>query len=282
MRRGGGSVAHRTRIRRLCCRTGRSTSAIRTRDGCAPRAAPRIQGYNAQAAVNENQIILGAEVTIDPPDFGHLEPMVNATRCELQNIGVHEQPDTVVADAGYWHKTQMQAIAERGIELAIPPTAGCAKATAPAGRTASTPSCASCCRPTAAKRSTDSARSRSSQCSDRSNSTAGSTASNEEADPPRSRSGGWWQQPTISSSSTPTGSRTPPEERVHHHTPVNLHPVPRNRPKPDSRIFRQPPVRASASVSEPKTFGVLVSHCGCPVCAFRKAHTAQLAAATPR
>jgi hypothetical protein len=33
---------------------------------------PAIQGYNAQAAVNERQIIVAAEITIDSPDFGHL------------------------------------------------------------------------------------------------------------------------------------------------------------------------------------------------------------------
>ena len=31
-----------------------------------------IQGYNAQAAVNEEQIVIAAEVTVDSPDFGHL------------------------------------------------------------------------------------------------------------------------------------------------------------------------------------------------------------------
>jgi len=35
------------------------------------KGQPAIQGYNAQAAVNENQIIIAAEVTIDSPDFGH-------------------------------------------------------------------------------------------------------------------------------------------------------------------------------------------------------------------
>jgi hypothetical protein len=75
---------------------------------------PLIQGYNAQAAVNEKQIILAAEVTVDPPDFGHLEPMVNATLRELQNSGIAELPETVVADAGYWHKIQMQRITDAG------------------------------------------------------------------------------------------------------------------------------------------------------------------------
>ena len=36
---------------------------------------PTIQGYNAQAAVSENQIIIAAEITTESPDFGHLEPV---------------------------------------------------------------------------------------------------------------------------------------------------------------------------------------------------------------
>jgi hypothetical protein len=46
-----------------------------------------VQGYNAQAATNERQIVIAAEVTIDSPDFGHLGPMVAATECELQRPG---------------------------------------------------------------------------------------------------------------------------------------------------------------------------------------------------
>ena len=46
-----------------------------------------LQGYNAQAAVNEHQIVVAAEVTVDSPDFGHLEPMVAATERELESIG---------------------------------------------------------------------------------------------------------------------------------------------------------------------------------------------------
>ncbi len=46
-----------------------------------------IQGYNAQAAVTEGQIVLAAEVTIDSPDFGRLEPMVGAIDAELDENG---------------------------------------------------------------------------------------------------------------------------------------------------------------------------------------------------
>ena len=37
-----------------------------------------VQGYNAQAVADENQVVIAAEVNADSPDFGHLEPMVNA------------------------------------------------------------------------------------------------------------------------------------------------------------------------------------------------------------
>jgi transposase len=51
-----------------------------------------VQGYNAQAAVNEEQIVLAAEISVESPDFGHLEPMVDATVCELQRAGVAAKP----------------------------------------------------------------------------------------------------------------------------------------------------------------------------------------------
>jgi hypothetical protein len=35
-----------------------------------------MQGYNAQAATNEQQIVIAAEVTTASSDFGHLAPMV--------------------------------------------------------------------------------------------------------------------------------------------------------------------------------------------------------------
>jgi transposase len=80
-----------------------------------------IQGYNAQAVVNDRQIVIAAEVTVDSPDFGHLEPMVDAAQAELANAGVSERPGVIVADAGYWHQPQLENIVNRGIQVLVPP-----------------------------------------------------------------------------------------------------------------------------------------------------------------
>jgi Phage integrase family len=65
--------------------------------------------------VDENQVVIAAEVTVDPGDFGHLEPIVDAARSELKDAGVSETPAVLLADAGYWHQAQMQNIVDRGI-----------------------------------------------------------------------------------------------------------------------------------------------------------------------
>jgi transposase len=85
------------------------------------QGTPPRQAYNAQTAVNEQQVILAAEITIDAPDFGHLEPMLDTTLHHLAKHGVVEQPEVVLADAGYWHTRQIQSIAERGMEVLVPP-----------------------------------------------------------------------------------------------------------------------------------------------------------------
>jgi transposase len=85
--------------------------------------APRgfVQGYNAQVVTNESQIVIAADVTVDSPDFGHLEPMVAAAESELAAAGVAETPGLAVADAGYWHQVQMQNIVNRGTQVLVPP-----------------------------------------------------------------------------------------------------------------------------------------------------------------
>ena len=80
-----------------------------------------LQGYNAQAVTNEHQVVLAAEIETVGGDFGHLEPMLDATQRELAAAGVDEAPGVLLADAGYWHGEQMQRITDQGIEVLIPP-----------------------------------------------------------------------------------------------------------------------------------------------------------------
>jgi transposase len=88
-----------------------------------------IQGYNAQAATNENQIVMAAEVMVASPDFGHLEPMVDAVKDELRAIGVSDTPELVLADAGYWHQEQMERVVAAGSQVLIPPDSSRRKTT---------------------------------------------------------------------------------------------------------------------------------------------------------
>jgi hypothetical protein len=94
------------------------------------RGQPPLQGYNAQLAVNDRQVIVAAELTTDAPDFGHLEPMVRATRRELRAVDA-DDPAIVVADAGYWHQRQIEAVVSDGIQVLVPPDSGLRKAPRP-------------------------------------------------------------------------------------------------------------------------------------------------------
>jgi transposase len=92
---------------------------------------PTVQGYNAQAAVTRDQIIVAAEVAVESPDFGHLEPTVRAALRELEDADVTQRPEIVLADAGYWHTRQMENIVSDGIQVLVPPDAGLREGTRP-------------------------------------------------------------------------------------------------------------------------------------------------------
>jgi transposase len=84
-----------------------------------------IQGYNAQAVVNEQQIVIAAEITADAGDFSHLRPMLTAALQELEAAGVAQRPKVVVADAQYWNEQHMDDVtADHGIPVLIPPDSG--------------------------------------------------------------------------------------------------------------------------------------------------------------
>jgi transposase len=81
-----------------------------------------VQGYNVQTAVNENQIALAGEITVETIDFGQLSPMTDATVRELEAAGISDRPSVILADAGYWNEQHMDDVtAEHGLNVLIPP-----------------------------------------------------------------------------------------------------------------------------------------------------------------
>src|SRR5438105_3607009 len=81
-----------------------------------------VQGYNAQAVVDESQIVLAAEITNSPGDFSNLNPMICATLAELERVGIAERPQVALADAQYWNEQHMdEVIANKHIQVLVRP-----------------------------------------------------------------------------------------------------------------------------------------------------------------
>ena len=82
-----------------------------------------LQGYNAQAAVSGEQIILAAELTQKATDVAELHPMIAATTQNVRAAGIRALIGTVLADAGYYSEANLAASPE-GPELLIATTKG--------------------------------------------------------------------------------------------------------------------------------------------------------------
>ena len=82
-----------------------------------------VQGYNAQAAVTTEQIVVAAEISIESLDTANLQPMVETARRELEAAGVTDKPGVVLADAGYWKNDAIEAIVNQGIQTLVAPDA---------------------------------------------------------------------------------------------------------------------------------------------------------------
>jgi transposase len=85
-----------------------------------------VQGYNAQTAVNEQQIVLAAEITNLSTDFSQLSPMVVAVLLELGRAGIDPKLlEAVAADAGYWNEQQMDDVVNnRHLPVLVAPDKG--------------------------------------------------------------------------------------------------------------------------------------------------------------
>ena len=81
-----------------------------------------VQGYNAQAVVTEQQIVLAAEITTSTVDWSQLEPMVSAAVAELEHAGVSDRPRIALADSQYWNEEHIdEVVANQHVQVLIPP-----------------------------------------------------------------------------------------------------------------------------------------------------------------
>jgi transposase len=82
-----------------------------------------IQGYTAQAAATEDQVIVAAEVITGANERNSLEPMARAAEVELAKAGIAETPEVCLADAGYYNGPQIDRLQASGTEVLCPPDA---------------------------------------------------------------------------------------------------------------------------------------------------------------
>jgi transposase len=84
-----------------------------------------VQGYNAQAAVSEDQVIVAAELTNAANDTTMFVPLVEATEANLTDAGRPEAVGAYAADAGYWSVPNATLETEAQILIApVPATKG--------------------------------------------------------------------------------------------------------------------------------------------------------------
>ena len=82
-----------------------------------------IQGYTAQAAATEGQVIVAAELITGANERNRLEPVARAAEAELAKAGVEAKPELLLADAGYYNGPQIEALEADGTKVLCPPDA---------------------------------------------------------------------------------------------------------------------------------------------------------------
>src|SRR3989449_3785663 len=93
-----------------------------------------IQGYNAQAVVTSDQVVIAADISTESLDTANLEPMVADACAALEAAGVNEKPGVALAVAGYLQNDAIEAIVNRGIQTLIAPDADSRKEPRPGRR----------------------------------------------------------------------------------------------------------------------------------------------------
>lgn len=82
-----------------------------------------VQGYNAQAIVSQDQIIVAVGVTQEANDVQQLKPMLETLERTLEAAAIGERPKTALGDAGYWSEANVTTCSRpEGPELLIATT----------------------------------------------------------------------------------------------------------------------------------------------------------------
>jgi transposase len=82
-----------------------------------------VQGYNAQAVVTLDQIVIAADISTESLDTASLRPMIELAATELQAAGISKPLGIALADAGYWRNDAIDALLGQGIGVLIAPDA---------------------------------------------------------------------------------------------------------------------------------------------------------------
>jgi transposase len=90
---------------------------LRTRNGT-------VQGYNAQAVVTEDQVVVAAALTREANDLQQLELMLQAVDQTLAAAQIQHRPETVLADSGYWSMANLTTIPDAPELLIWPASTG--------------------------------------------------------------------------------------------------------------------------------------------------------------
>jgi transposase len=76
--------------------------------------------FNAQAVVDEEaQVILAHSVSNQAADAPHLMEMIGLTEANLGAAGIDEDPDTLIADAGYFSEKNVTYATDAGVDVLI-------------------------------------------------------------------------------------------------------------------------------------------------------------------
>jgi len=77
-------------------------------------------GYNAQAVVTDDQVVIGAHLSQQPVDQGLLHPVLDRCRDQLTDAGITPRLSTVLADAGYANEDTFAQAHQQHLRLLAP------------------------------------------------------------------------------------------------------------------------------------------------------------------